>query len=46
MDERLKRDEDFTLLKSRLMDLYHSVMGGADLEGDGVCKLCPSMPPS
>jgi hypothetical protein len=42
MDDSLKRDEDYTVLKSKLMDLYHSVMGGVALEGDGACKLCPS----
>jgi hypothetical protein len=42
MDDSLRRDEDFTVLKSKLMDLYHSVMGGVALEGDGACKLCPS----
>ena len=42
MYDSLRRDEHFTVLKSKLMDLYHSVMGGIALDGYGACELGPS----
>jgi len=42
LSDSLRLDADRNDWKSKLMNLYHSVMGGIALEGDGACKLCPS----
>jgi hypothetical protein len=46
MNDSLRLEEDFDVLKTKLMDLYHSVMCGTVLEGDGACVLCPRKSPS